>query len=64
VSRTVEEGTGVALPWYFYVLYVLFPFVCLVVNEYVKPMEAKHAVRAEKLRRLQFETRLGAWSPK
>jgi magnesium-transporting ATPase (P-type) len=60
----VEKGTGGALPWYWYLLAVMMPWFCLVWNEYLKPVEAKHVRRSEKLRRLQFETRLGAWSPK
>ena len=53
-----------ALPWYFYVLAAVMPFLCLVWIEVCKKTEIKLEKRAEKLRRLQFETRLGAWSPK
>jgi magnesium-transporting ATPase (P-type) len=60
----VEKGTGGALPWYWYLLAVTMPWICLVWNESFKPAEAKPVRRSEKLRRLQFETRLGAWSPK
>jgi magnesium-transporting ATPase (P-type) len=60
----VEKGTGGALPWYWYLLAVTMPWICLVWNESLKPAEAKPVRRSEKLRRLQFETRLGAWSPK
>ena len=61
----VEDGTGSALPWYFYVLgFFVMPMLCVVWNEYWKRIECRHERRAEKLRRLQFETRLGAWSPK
>jgi magnesium-transporting ATPase (P-type) len=58
------NSTGSALPWYFYALAVILPFVCLAWNEYWKQVETRHQRRSEKLRRLQFETRLGAWSPK
>jgi hypothetical protein len=64
VTLAVDNNTGGALPWYFYVLYAVFPALCLWASEFLKKMEAKVALRAEKLRRLQFETRLGAWSPK
>lgn len=64
VGVGVEKGTGSALPWYWYMLAVTMPWICLVWNESLKPVEAKHVRRSEKLRRLQFETRLGAWSPK
>lgn len=63
-SVTVEDGTGSALPWYFYLVAVFLPFLSVVFNEYCKKFEQKREIRAEKLRRLQFETRLGAWSPK
>lgn len=53
-----------ALPWYYYVLSIVNPLLCLVWNELCKNVEIKAERRAEKFRRLQFETRLGAWSPK
>ncbi|KAL7555548.1 hypothetical protein ACA910_013029 [Epithemia clementina (nom. ined.)] len=59
-----EKGTAAALPWYFYIISIVIPVICLIWNEYWKEKEAKREIRAEKLRRLQFETRLGAWSPK
>ena len=53
-----------ALSWYFYAVSAVIPLVCLAWCEYWKTVQAKHENRSEKLRRLQFETRLGAWSPK
>lgn len=53
-----------ALPWYFYLLCVVFPFLCLAWIELCKRHEIRQERRADMLRRLQFETRLGAWSPK
>jgi hypothetical protein len=38
--------------------------VSLMMSEVVKKREKRFEERAEKLRRLQFETRLGMWSPK
>lgn len=61
---STERGTASVLPWYFYVIAVCIPILCLIWNAYWKEKEAKREIRAEKLRRLQFETRLGAWSPK
>ena len=52
------------LPWYYYVLSILFPFMWLGVGEIVKNIDREHEKRACMLRRLQFETRLGMWSPK
>lgn len=46
-----------ALPWYFYLLGAMMPFICLGCIEYVKRAERALMDRAEKLRRLQFETR-------
>ena len=61
---TTEHDAFWSLPWYSFLLIVLSPCVCLFVVEACKRVEAKHENRAEKLRRLQFETRLGAWSPR
>ena len=63
-ALATENGTAAALPWYFYIISISIPGLCIVWNEYCKAKEAKREIRAEKLRRLQFETRLGAWSPK
>ena len=59
-----EDGTAAALPWYYYLLAGTTPFLCLLGVELCKQPEIKQHRRAEKLRRLQFETRLGAWSPR
>jgi hypothetical protein len=60
---SVHDEAKSSLPWYFYVLVVIVPFGCIVWNEYFKKLEGRVASRSEKLRRLQFDTRLGAWSP-
>ena len=62
--NAVHNGTNSAMPWYFYILVVVLPFGCMAWNEAWKKVEGRVEARAEKLRRLQFETRLGAWSPK
>ena len=64
ILLATEEGSFSALPWYFYVLALLIPPICLAWNELWKRTDRRHELRAEKLRRLQFETRLGMWSPK
>jgi magnesium-transporting ATPase (P-type) len=64
MAVTVPSGAALSLPWYYFVYAIVTPFLCLLWNEYLKVKEAWHDRRAEKLRRLQFETRLGAWSPK
>jgi len=64
VSLTTEDGSAAALPWYYYVIAVTTPFLSLVGVDVCKRPEIKLEKRAEKLRRLQFETRLGAWSPR
>jgi hypothetical protein len=64
MAATIPRGSGSFLPWYYFAYAILAPFLCLAWNELWKRNEAWHDRRAEKLRRLQFETRLGAWSPK
>jgi len=64
LALSLEPGSLSALPWYFFVLSFSFPPICLLVVELVKISDSRHEDRAERLRRLQFETRLGMWSPK
>jgi magnesium-transporting ATPase (P-type) len=64
VVMSSEKGTIAALPWYYFVIASITPPLCLFWVEQCKQREAKLEKRAEKLRRLQFETRLGAWSPR
>jgi hypothetical protein len=60
----IDDGIGSVLPWYFYILAFVIMLFCIIWNEAWKRVECRHERRAEKVRRLQFETRLGAWSPK
>jgi len=53
----LEGETFDALPWYLFVLGAIIPFLCLAWVEYLKRTERSLLDRAEKLRRLQFETR-------
>jgi len=64
MSLVLEPGSMVALSWYFYLLFLMAPFACLYFCEAVKTMDQRHEKRAIMMRRLQFETRLGMWSPK
>jgi magnesium-transporting ATPase (P-type) len=61
---STERGSAEVLPWYFYLISITTPLLCLLWVEVCKRPETKQELRAEKLRRLQFETRLGAWSPR
>jgi 4-hydroxybenzoate polyprenyltransferase len=61
---STKQGTAASLPWYFYAISVVSPFLCIAWVEWFKRSESKQEERAEKVRRLQFETRLGAWSPR
>jgi magnesium-transporting ATPase (P-type) len=66
LSLTVEpRGSLATMPWYYFLLaVVVMPLGCVVWDEYLKRPERHVLDRAEKLRRLQYETRLGMWSPK
>ena len=61
---TTDDDTIDALPWYFYIIVFLAVVICILGSELTKWNEIKFESRSEKFRRLQFETRLGAWSPK
>lgn len=60
----LQEDILLVLPWYCFVLFCIMPFLCLFSVEILKRKERRLLDRAEKLRRLLFETRLGMWSPK
>jgi len=64
MALVLEEGSMTTLSWYFYLLFLVAPFGCLYFCEAVKKMDQRHEKRAVMMRRLQFETRLGMWSPK
>jgi len=52
------------LPYYYYIISVIFPLLWLFLGEFLKKIDRGYEKRACMLRRLQFETRLGMWSPK
>jgi hypothetical protein len=65
LSVTLGGGEMIhALPWYFYAVAFLSPLLSLLWSEYIKTIEKKHENRAKLLRRLQFETKLGMYSPR
>jgi magnesium-transporting ATPase (P-type) len=64
IAISTREGSLAAQPLYFFLMVLISPLLCLLWGEHCKQREAKLEKRAEKLRRLQFETRLGAWSPR
>ena len=57
LAVVLEPGSMKALPWYFFLLAFIMPLFCLFIVELVKRSDFRYAIRAERLRRLQFETR-------
>eukprot|EP00986_Skeletonema_menzelii_P010454 scaffold5084_cov145-Skeletonema_menzelii.AAC.1 len=58
----LAEGSVAALPWYFLALFLLTPFLCLLINEKIlKNSDRLIDRRNEMMRRLQFETKLGEY---
>ena len=57
LAASVGRGSFSALPWYYFVVALVMPLFCIAWNEFLKRIDRKHDMRAEKLRRLQFETR-------
>ncbi|KAF9330506.1 hypothetical protein BG006_006536 [Podila minutissima] len=51
------------LPWWLFVVSFLWPVVFLPVQELVKARDLKECVRAQKLAKLEFNTKLGMHSP-
>ncbi|DAZ96126.1 TPA: hypothetical protein N0F65_008705 [Lagenidium giganteum] len=52
------------VPWYFWVGVFVWPIIVVVVDEMVKAHDRRHLTRYYKFLRMQFDTRLGMWSPK
>jgi hypothetical protein len=52
------------VPWYYWCGLLSWPVVTLVVDEVVKSHDRHHLTRYYKFLRMQFDTRLGMWSPK
>lgn len=52
LSMSLERGSLGALPWYFFVLATVSPFLCLIVDELLKVNNKKNVRRAVMMRRL------------
>jgi hypothetical protein len=52
LAVSLERGTLGALPWYFFAIAIVSPFLCLLVDEFLKVNNRKHIKRAVLLRRL------------
>jgi magnesium-transporting ATPase (P-type) len=52
LAVALDRGSFGALPWYFHVIAVLAPFLCLFVDEWLKIRNKKHVKRAVMMRRL------------
>ena len=60
MSSVLAKASIAALPGYFFVLFLLTPFICLFINEKIlKKSDRLIDRRNEMMRRLQFETKLG-----
>ncbi|KAF9429528.1 hypothetical protein BGZ94_010368, partial [Podila epigama] len=51
------------VPWWLFVLAFLWPIVFLPIQEFVKARDMRECVRAQKLAKLEFNTKLGMHSP-
>jgi predicted protein tyrosine phosphatase len=58
VSMAPVPGLGLAL------FCVCWPVVIVVMDETVKQMDQKRFAKLRKRRRIQFDTKLGMWSPR
>ncbi|KAF0683095.1 Aste57867_24783 [Aphanomyces stellatus] len=52
------------VPWYFWLALLVWPLVAVLVDEIAKRHDHHLLVRYYKFLRMQFDTRLGMWSPK
>ena len=56
--------TNPSVSWSMFLFSVILPIMSLVMCEVIKAKEMWHLKRSDTFRRLQFETKLGMWSPK
>ncbi|GAB9475169.1 hypothetical protein Gpo141_00012271 [Globisporangium polare] len=64
-GHTLWYFVSEVVPWYFWMLILLvWPLVVIAVDEAVKSHDRHHMARYYKFLRMQFDTRLGMWSPK
>ncbi|KAK1741013.1 hypothetical protein QTG54_008265 [Skeletonema marinoi] len=64
MSTALAEGSVAALPWYFFALFLLTPFICLLINEKIlKNSDRLIDRRNEMMRRLQLkQTSASGWN--
>lgn len=51
------------IPWWLFVISFLWPIVFMPIQEVVKARDLKECIRAQKLAKLEFNTKLGMHSP-
>ncbi|KUF91449.1 T-complex protein 1 subunit eta [Phytophthora nicotianae] len=62
---TLWHFVSQSVPWIFWVVTLgVWPLAILVIDEAIKMHDKRHLVRYDKFLRMQFDTRLGMWSPK
>jgi len=52
------------LPWEFYLVFFLWPIIAIVLDQFVKSKERESFHQYQKELRLEFDTKLGKYSPK
>ena len=55
--HVLPHGSVNSLPWYFFIIFILFPFMSLFICEVIKTSDRKFEQRYEQFRRLKFDTR-------
>ncbi|KAG7379218.1 hypothetical protein PHYPSEUDO_008869 [Phytophthora pseudosyringae] len=62
---TLWHFVSQSVPWAFWVVTLgVWPLVIMGIDEAIKTHDKRHLVRYNKFLRMQFDTRLGMWSPK
>lgn len=62
---TLWHFVASSVPWPFWaVVFGVWPLLIMTIDEAVKTHDKRHLVRYNKFLRMQFDTRLGMWSPK
>ncbi|GMF38492.1 unnamed protein product [Phytophthora fragariaefolia] len=62
---TLWQFVSQSVPWSFWVVVLgVWPLIIIAVDEVIKTHDKRHLVRYNKFLRMQFDTRLGMWSPK
>ncbi|GMF12304.1 unnamed protein product [Phytophthora lilii] len=62
---TLWHFVSQSVPLVFWIaILCVWPFIIIIVDEAIKTHDKRHLVRYSKFLRMQFDTRLGMWSPK